>query len=189
MTAKARRTSSLARAGTVPTAVTVMAAPTIAAMNFRDIDLLLLIGFTLRHLGRRCSDNLGAHRADRQYRGRDIGYHRRHRRFVIVYLLPGTQIWVMKNCSIIVGFLAAALLANGALAAECYADYKAKQDDPLRLHYGVAQVSQCSKRTAEAELAKRLAKRGWTLLNVMSVFDENGLAERKESAGPNYLRY
>ncbi len=30
---------------------------------------------------------------------------------------------------------------------------------------------------------------GWSLLNVVSVFDESGLAERKDSAGPNYLRY
>ena len=32
------------------------------------------------------------------------------------------------------------LLIAGAANAECYADYKAKQDDPLRLHYGVAAV-------------------------------------------------
>ncbi len=74
-------------------------------------------------------------------------------------------------------------------SAECYADYKAKQDNPLRLHYGVAEVSQCSKNAARDELSKRLAAKGWTLLNIVSVFDRSGLAERKESAGPNYLRY
>ncbi|AVL53228.1 hypothetical protein CEP88_11825 [Roseobacter denitrificans] len=90
-------------------------------------------------------------------------------------------------------FIAAALvtfsLAQPGMAAGCYADYKAKQDDPLRLHYGVAQVSECSKKAARAELTARLAPKGWTLLNVISVFDQSGLAERKESAGPNYLRY
>ena len=30
----------------------------------------------------------------------------------------------------------ATTLATGA-QADCYADYKAKQDDPLRLHYGI----------------------------------------------------
>ena len=82
----------------------------------------------------------------------------------------------------------AAVLALPA-QAECYADYKAKQDNPLRLHYGVAQVSQCSQAAAQAELSARLAANGWTLLNIVSVFDQAGLAERKESAGPNYLRF
>jgi hypothetical protein len=91
-----------------------------------------------------------------------------------------------------VHILTLALLVGGvpvAGSAECYADYKAKQDNPLRLHYGVAQVSQCSKRAATAELDSRLAAQGWTLLNVLSVFDQSGLAERKDSAGRNYLRY
>ena len=74
--------------------------------------------------------------------------------------------------------------------AACYADYKAKQDAPLRLHYGVAQISgTCSVPSATQQLQPRLQQAGWTLLNVVSVFDENGLAERKESAGPHFLRY
>ena len=87
--------------------------------------------------------------------------------------------------------LAAALIAATALpgAAECYADYKAKQDNPLRLHYGVAQVSSCDRGDAEAELAPRLASDGWTLLNVLSTFGPEGLAEREASAGPYFLRY
>ena len=81
-------------------------------------------------------------------------------------------------------------LANPA-AAECYADYKAKQDDPLRLHYGVAQVSDgnCSRGGAQGELAPRLAGDGWTLLNVLSTFGPDGLDERKASAGAYFLRY
>ena len=83
------------------------------------------------------------------------------------------------------------LLAATALpaAAECYADYKAKQDNPLRLHYGVAQVSSCDTGGAEAEISPRLASDGWTLLNVLSTFGPEGLAERQASAGPYFLRY
>ncbi|WIV50675.1 hypothetical protein QQG91_13570 [Marivivens sp. LCG002] len=84
------------------------------------------------------------------------------------------------------------LICTGTLAnAACYADYKAKQDDPLRLQYGVAQISgeDCSVEMAEAELSPKLAADGWTLLNVLGVFDDSGLEERKESAGDNYLRY
>jgi hypothetical protein len=87
--------------------------------------------------------------------------------------------------------LALLLLAAAPASAECYADYKAKQDDPLRLAYGVAQVSDgnCDPGSAEGELAPRLAGAGWTLLNVMSVFGPEGLGEREGRAGDHFLRY
>lgn len=74
-------------------------------------------------------------------------------------------------------------------AAQCFADYKAKKDDPLRLHYGVAQISACNMSTAQAELAGRLSAQGWTLLQVVSVFGAEGLDQRKDSAGQYYLRF
>jgi hypothetical protein len=90
-------------------------------------------------------------------------------------------------------FLAAILAAalGSPAAAACYADYKAKQDSPLRLHYGVAQVADapCTKAAAKAELAPRLAADGWTLLNVLATFGPEGLEERKASAGDFFLRY
>ena len=88
--------------------------------------------------------------------------------------------------------LAAALAVLAMPAwAECYADYKAKQDDPLRLHYGVAQISveACNRQAAASELTPRLAADGWTLLAVLSTFGPEGLAERKASAGEYFLRY
>ncbi|HMS94085.1 MAG TPA: hypothetical protein PKA03_02485 [Tabrizicola sp.] len=88
-------------------------------------------------------------------------------------------------------FTLALLVIAGPAAAECYADYKAKRDEPLKLHYGVAQVSDgnCSPGAAEGELAPRLAGDGWTLLNVLSTFGPEGLEERKASAGEYFLRY
>ena len=77
-------------------------------------------------------------------------------------------------------------------AAECYADYKAKKDNPLRLHYGVVKLpdNACSSRRDAADaVSSRIGGDGWTLLNVLSVFDQSGLPERKESAGQYYLRY
>jgi uncharacterized membrane protein len=89
--------------------------------------------------------------------------------------------------------LTAAILLAFALpaSAECYADYKAKKDDPLQLHYGVAQVSDanCSPGAAQGELAPRLQGDGWTLLNVLATFGPEGLEERKASAGEFFLRY
>ncbi|MCX7565690.1 hypothetical protein OS189_04980 [Sulfitobacter sp. F26169L] len=87
---------------------------------------------------------------------------------------------------------AALLLASAtpAFAADCYADYKAKQDNPLRLHYGVAEVSgDCTKDAARSQLEQRLGAQGWTLLNIVSVFGPDGLAQRKNSAGSNFLRF
>jgi hypothetical protein len=87
--------------------------------------------------------------------------------------------------------LAAALVLASPAGAACYADYKAKQDNPLRLHYGVIEVpdSACSPGAAQRVVARRLAAAGWTLLNVMSVFGPEGLGERQASAGEHFLRY
>ena len=89
------------------------------------------------------------------------------------------------------GVLVALALALPA-HAECYADYKAKQDNPLRLAYGVSQVSNaaCGKpKLAHNELQPRLASDGWTLLKILSTFGPEGLNERKASAGDFFLRY
>lgn len=86
--------------------------------------------------------------------------------------------------------LAIIALAPAAQAA-CFADYKAKQDNPLRLQYGVAQIADtpCTKAAAKRTLTLRLAAQGWTLLNVLGTFDETGLAERESNAGEHFLRY
>ena len=76
--------------------------------------------------------------------------------------------------------------------ADCYVDFKAKRDDPLKLAYGVAQVSDaaCGNRKAEhGELAPRLQAAGWTLLKIVSNFGPEGLDQRKASAGDFFLRY
>lgn len=79
---------------------------------------------------------------------------------------------------------------SAAQAAECFADYKAKRDTPLRLHYGVMQLTGgCSRADAQSEISARLTQAGWTLLNVLSVFGPEGLDERKADAGAYYLRF
>jgi hypothetical protein len=97
----------------------------------------------------------------------------------------------MKNtCLSLMTVLMVTLALPAAAVAGCYADYKAKQDNPLRLHYGVAQISgACDAGSAQAELSARLASQGWTLLNILSVFGDDGLAQRKDSAGTYYLRF
>lgn len=87
--------------------------------------------------------------------------------------------------------LLAALVAT-PVHAVCYADFKAKQDDPLRLMYGVIELQDpaCTRPGQAARtIADRIAIEGWTLLTVLAIFGPDGLAERKDSAGPYFLRY
>jgi hypothetical protein len=98
----------------------------------------------------------------------------------------------MKHRILIPLGLVVALLAALPASAACYADYKAKQDNPLRLHYGVIELpdSACGSRAEAAKVIdKRIGRDGWQLLNVMSIFGAEGLDERKQSAGQYYLRY
>lgn len=97
----------------------------------------------------------------------------------------------MMKKPLLIGTLVSVLAMTTPAVAECYADYKAKQDNPLRLHYGVMQLpdAACAKPKAKAQIAARLAPDGWTLLTVLSIFAEDGLAAKQESAGAYYLRY
>ena len=88
--------------------------------------------------------------------------------------------------------LACIVALAGPAGAECYADYKAKQENPLKLHYGVVQVdiSPCvMSDNVRSLVADRLSAAGWQLLQVQSVFDESGLEKRKRDAGKFFLRF
>ena len=92
----------------------------------------------------------------------------------------------------LIPMLALALAAFAAPAsAACFADYKAKRDAPLQLHYGVIELpdSACTPQAAAPEIARRIAREGWQLLAVVSVFDEAGLDARRGSAGDFFLRF
>lgn len=96
----------------------------------------------------------------------------------------------MRKHVLILSFLMGLFTALPASAADCFADYKAKQDNPLRLHYGVMQLTgPCKRRAARAEVSARLSAQGWTLLNVLSVFGPEGLNQRRGNAGTYYLRF
>ena len=82
-------------------------------------------------------------------------------------------------------------LATAPATAACFADYKAKMDNPLRLHYGVIEIpdAACSVGAAFGVIAPRVAQGGWELLEVMSVFDASGLDARRADAGQFYLAF
>lgn len=78
-------------------------------------------------------------------------------------------------------------LAAGPAHAACYVDYKAKQDDPLRLHYGVIQLDRCDGDIVAA-VAGRLAAADWTLLTVLTATEAYS-PDQQEKAGEHFLRY
>ncbi len=90
----------------------------------------------------------------------------------------------------ILAALALSVLA-APLHAACYADYRASMANPFSLHYGIVEVPQnaCSVGAASSVVAARLAAQGWTLVQVVSVFDDSGLASRRADAGQYYLRF
>lgn len=106
-------------------------------------------------------------------------------------LLNNTRVFAMVATMMKKLILALALMAASPVAASCYADYKAKQDSPLRLHYGVIELpdTACNKKAASTQTAQRIGAGGWKLLHILSIFQADGLGERKHSAGQYFLRY
>ncbi len=98
---------------------------------------------------------------------------------------------MMKTMSYAAFAAMIALGAASAARASCYADYKAKRNDPLRLHYGVIELSEadCRKDVAGSVIARRIAADSWQLLAVLSLFGPEGLEQRREQAGPFFLKY
>jgi hypothetical protein len=76
-------------------------------------------------------------------------------------------------------------------AQACYADYRAKMDNPLRLHYGVIALpdTACTMDAARPIIATRLAAAGWDLLQIISIFGPDDLATRRSDAGSYFLRF
>ena len=95
----------------------------------------------------------------------------------------------MKTTFLTAVFLALALA--GQASAQCYADYKAKQDNPLRLQYGIIELPQaaCDSVPAARDYAEPVISRsGWTLLQIESIFDATEFQRRSANAGAIHLR-
>lgn len=81
-----------------------------------------------------------------------------------------------------------------AAQSHCYVDYKAKRSDggTLQLHYGVMKLNRgaCSNESRRSGVvSQRIAAGGWSLLTVMSTFDESGLQQRRGNAGQYFFKY
>ena len=109
---------------------------------------------------------------------------------VVVVLLNntglGARVFLMKYIILIY-----AIFMVTAANSACYASYKAKRDDPLKLHYGVMQLpdQQCTMEAAAKAAGLRLLPHGWILLNLLRVSLKTPTPTEKENAGENFLRY
>jgi hypothetical protein len=78
-----------------------------------------------------------------------------------------------------------------AAQAACFADYKAKQDNPLRLQYGIIELPDMacgSVSAARVYAAPIIARSGWTLLQIESIFDASQFPARSANAGAIHRR-
>ena len=84
-----------------------------------------------------------------------------------------------------------AIFLTQSAQAACYADNKAKQENPLKLHYGIMKFDsvECTASIVQKKVALRLLPHGWTLLNLLTVSRKLPTTQRKENAGENFLRY
>lgn len=83
------------------------------------------------------------------------------------------------------------LALAGQASAQCYADYKAKQDNPLRLQYGIVELpaAACaSRRAAHDHAARVIARSGWTLLQIESIFNADEFQRRSANASVIHRR-
>jgi hypothetical protein len=76
----------------------------------------------------------------------------------------------------------------GAAAAECFIHYKAKRDNPLRLHYGIVQVSGSCPGDPAGAVGSRITAAGWSLLNVTKVTQSPPSDTERASAGSHFYR-
>ncbi len=88
--------------------------------------------------------------------------------------------------------LTAALLTlavAGPAGADCFVEYKAKRDGPLRLHYGIIRLDDGACGNPAPAISRRIGRDGWQLLTVMGRLSRAEAEQRKADAGPYYLRY
>lgn len=85
--------------------------------------------------------------------------------------------------------VAAVLALTSAAQADCFVEYKAKRDAPLRLHYGILALPGGCPAMPDEATAARLASAGWTLLTVVSSSETSPSAQQKANAGDFFLRF
>ena len=87
-------------------------------------------------------------------------------------------------------FLWCACLLSVAHAEDCFVLYKAKKDNPLKLHLGLIQINgQCSDHDVEGITSKRLSSTGWKLLQIVTASGNIDTKKMESDVGDYFLKY
>lgn len=79
---------------------------------------------------------------------------------------------------------------TGVYAGECFVLYKAKKNNPLKLHLGLMQVNEpCSGNSLEIVVSNRLKPSGWLLLKIVNTTESIETEKMKSDLGDYFLKY
>ena len=96
----------------------------------------------------------------------------------------------MIKLIVAVTFLWSACLSSVAHAENCFILYKAKKDNPLKLHLGLMEIDRtCSDDAIEVILRRRLLPAGWSLLQIVNVSQDIAVEKIKRDLGEYFLKY
>ena len=81
-------------------------------------------------------------------------------------------------------------LFSAAYANECFVLYKAKKDNPLKLHLGLIQINgQCASHDIEGITIQRLNSTGWKLLQIVKTSSNIDAEKMEKDLGDYFLKY
>ena len=87
-------------------------------------------------------------------------------------------------------FLWCACLSSVAHAEDCFVLYKAKKDNPLKLHLGLIQINgQCASHDIEGITIQRLNSSGWKLLKIVKFTGKIEVEKMEKDLGDYFLKY
>lgn len=93
----------------------------------------------------------------------------------------------ITNISLVLCF---ATFFSAAYANECFVVYKAKKDNPLKLHLGLMQISgQCLIQDIEGITSRRLDSTGWKLLKIVKTSSNIDAEKMEKDLGDYFLKY
>ncbi len=87
-------------------------------------------------------------------------------------------------------FLFSICLYTHAYANNCFILYKAKKDNPLRLHVGIMEIErQCVDTDIEVLSQQRLKPDGWSLLQIVNRLQKIDTKKLESDLGEYFLKY
>jgi hypothetical protein len=82
------------------------------------------------------------------------------------------------------------IMFSEAHATQCFVLYKAKKNNPLKLHLGLMQINEtCTMKDIGTKINNRLNSNGWTLLQIVKANENVKIEKMKRDLGEYFLKY